>query len=41
VAISRPTWNTETAAGALVIGSVVLLALIRRGFRGVVVNLGG
>lgn len=34
------TWNTETAAGALVLGSLGFIFLVRHGFRGVLVNLG-
>lgn len=32
--------STEHMAGALVLGSLAFLILIRRGFRGVIVNLG-
>lgn len=33
-------WNTETAAGAIVIGALVTLIAISRGFRGVTVRVG-
>lgn len=34
------TWDTDTAAVALVLGALGFLVAIRRGFRGVLVNLG-
>lgn len=37
---SALSWDTNTAAAALVLGSLMFLILVRRGFRGVVVNLG-
>lgn len=33
--VKGPGWNTEHAVAGLVIGCVVALILIRRGFRGV------
>lgn len=33
-------WNTEYASGALVLGSLLTLILLRRGFRGVTVKIG-
>lgn len=36
---AKPGIQTPTAAAALVIGSLLLLILVRRGFRGV--NVGG
>lgn len=38
--MNTPTWDTNTAAGAIIIGALALLFLIHRGFRGVTVTLG-
>lgn len=34
------TWDTDTATAVVVLGALAFLFLVRRGFKGVVVNLG-